>query len=66
MDSLRELVRLYTEYGFITADEADCFMAEVPIIGDSIDETQAHVTDQLLGNPQSDMADLLLVSHLLT
>ena len=59
MDSLRELARLYTEHGFITADEADCFMAEVPTIGDSIDEPQAHVTDQLLGDPQSDMADLL-------
>ena len=24
VDSLRELARLYTEHGFITADEADC------------------------------------------
>ena len=55
MDSLRELARLYTEHGFITADEADCFMAEVPTIGDSIDEPQAHVTDQLLGDPQGDL-----------
>ena len=31
-------------------------MAEV---GDSVDEPQAHVTVQLLGDPQSDMADLL-------
>ena len=29
MDSLRELARLCTEHGFITADEADCLMAEV-------------------------------------
>ena len=49
--SLRELARLYTEHRFITADEADTFMAEVPTINDSIDEPQAQVMDQLLGNP---------------
>ena len=48
IDSLRELARLYIEHGFITADEADCFMAEVStIFGDSIDEPQAHVTDHI-------------------
>ena len=59
VDSLRELARLYTEHGFITADEADCFMAEIPTISDTIDEPQAHVTDQLLGDPRSDMGSLL-------
>ena len=49
MDSIRELAALYTEHGFITADKADCFMAEVTTIGDSRDEAHAHVTDQLLG-----------------
>ena len=34
-------------------------MAEVPTINDSIDEPQAQVTDQLLGNPDSDKGDLL-------
>ena len=34
---------------------------DVPTIGDCIDEPQAHVklTDQLSGDPQSDMRDLL-------
>ena len=59
VNSLRELARLYIEHGFITADEADCFMAEIPTISDSIDEPQAHVTDQLLGDPDSDMGNLL-------
>ena len=59
MDSLRELARLYTEHGFITADEAYCFMAEIPTVSDTIDEPQAHVTDQFLGDPDSDMGDLL-------
>ena len=60
VDSLRDLARLYTEHGFITEDEADCFMAEVPTVGDNIDEPQAHVTDQLLGDPaDSDLGDLL-------
>ena len=39
-------------------------MAEVPTIGDSIDEPQAHVTDQLLGDPQWQIC--CLVGHLLT
>ena len=60
VDSLRELATLYTEHGFITEDEADCFMAEVPTFADSIDEPQTHVTDQLLGDPtDSDLRDLL-------
>ena len=59
IDLLRELARLYIEHGFITANEADTFMPEVPIITNSIDEPQAHVTDQLLGDPDSDMGDLL-------
>jgi hypothetical protein len=59
IDSLRELARLYIEHRFITADEADTFMAEIPTINDSIDEPQAQITDQLLGNPDSDMGDLL-------
>ena len=59
VDSLRELARLYTEHGFITADEADCFMAEIPTMSDNVNEPQAHVTDQLLGDPDSDIGDLL-------
>ena len=56
---LRELARLYIEHRFITADEADTFMAEVPTINDSINEPQAQVTDQLLDNSDSDMGDVL-------
>ena len=59
VDSLRELARLYTEHDFITEDEADCFMAQLPTISDSIDEPQAHVTDRLLNDPDSDIGDLL-------
>ena len=59
VDSLRDLARLYTEHGFITEDEADSFMAEVPTIDDSVDEPQAHVTDQLLHDPGSDAGNLL-------
>ena len=57
VDSLRELARLYAEHGFITDNQADCFMAEVPTISDSIDEAQLQVTDQLLGDP--DLGNLL-------
>ena len=41
VDSLRELARLYTEHRFITADEADTFMEELPTISDTVDEPQA-------------------------
>ena len=34
-------------------------MAEIPTVCDTIDEPQAHVTDQLLGDPDSDMGELL-------
>ena len=30
IDFLRELARLYPKHDFITEDEPDCFMAEVP------------------------------------
>ena len=39
VDSLRELARLYTEHGFITTDEADCFIAEIPTISDRASST---------------------------
>ena len=55
VDSLRDLARLYTEHGFITEDEADSFMAEVQTIDDSVDELQAHVTDQLLHHPAGNL-----------
>jgi hypothetical protein len=34
VDSSRELARLYIEHRFITADEADTFMADIPTIND--------------------------------
>ena len=57
-DSLREPARLYIEHAFITED-ADTFMAEVPTISYTVDEPQAHVTNQLLGDPDSNIGDLL-------
>ena len=66
IDSLRELAILYTEHGFITADEANCFMAEIPTIGDGIDEPQAIVTDQLLVIQIQTWGIYCPVDHLLT
>ena len=59
IDSLREPARLYIKHAFITEDEADTFMAEVPTISYTVDEPQAQVTDQLLGDPDSNIGDLL-------
>ena len=58
VDTLRELARLYTEHGFITADEADSFMEELPTISGTVDEPQARYRSTL-GDPYSDVGDLL-------
>ena len=36
-----------------------CFLADIPTIGDQTDEPQAHVTDELLGDPDGELGDLL-------
>ena len=59
VDSLRELARLYTGHGFINEDESDCFLADLPTIGNDIDEPRVHVSDHLLSSPDSDIGDLL-------
>ena len=60
-DQLRSLAQLYIEHGFLSEEEADTFLSDIPILGEQ-DEPEATVTDQMLNHPHSDMGDLLPTS----
>ena len=55
---LRSLAQLYIEHGFLSEEEADTFLSDIPVLGEQ-DEPEATVTDQMLNHPHSDMGDLL-------
>ena len=57
-DQLRSLAQLYVEHGFLSDDEAGTFLSDIPVLGEH-DETEATVTDRMLGDPQSDVGDLV-------
>ena len=59
VDSVRELARLYHNNGFLSEDEADVYLGSIPVPGQEDLEPQADVTDQLLGDPDGDMRDML-------
>ena len=48
INALRDLARLYIENNFISTDEADTFLAQIPVTGEKDFEPQAKVTDQML------------------
>ena len=60
-DQLRSLAQLYIEHGFLSEDEADTFLSDIPVLGEH-DEPEATVTDQMLKDPQSDVGDLFPVN----
>ena len=60
-DQLRSLAQLYIEHGFLSEDEADTFLSDIPVLGEH-DEPEATVTDQMLNHPHSDTGDLLPTS----
>ena len=60
-DQLRSLAQLYIEHGFLSKDEADTFLSDIPVLGEH-DELEATVTDLMLNNPHSDTGDLLPTS----
>lgn len=55
-EQLRSLAQLYIEHGFLSEDEADAFLSDIPVLGEH-DEHEAAVTDQMLNDPQSDISD---------
>ena len=62
-DQLRSLAQLYIEHGFLSEQEADIFLSDIPVLGEQ-DEPEATVTDpdQMLNHPHSDTGDLLPTS----
>ena len=57
-DALRSLAQLYIEHGFLSEDEAETFLTDIPVLGER-DEPEATVSDQMLRDPQSDMGNLV-------
>ena len=55
LESLRALAQVYVEHGFLTENEADLFLADVPILG----EHDATVTDQMLAVPDCNVGNLV-------
>lgn len=56
-DHLRSLAQLYVEHGFLSEDEADAFLSDIPVLGEH-NEPEATVTDQMLSDPHSDIASV--------
>ena len=59
IQSLRELAHLYVENDFISCDEADTFLSQIPVVGEKEFEPQAKVTDQMLGGPDTDFGNMI-------
>ncbi len=58
-DSLHALARVYVEHNLINEDTADSFLSGIPVIGENDIEPQGKVSDQLFGDPHSDMGTLV-------
>ena len=59
IESLRALAQLYIDHKFISEDEADGFLSEIPVMGERDDEPQGEVTDHLFTDPDSDLGTLV-------
>ena len=57
-DQLRSLAQLYIDHGFLSEEEADTFLTDIPVLGER-DEPEANVSDQILTDPQSDLGNLV-------
>ena len=57
-DQLRSLAQLYVEHGFLSEDEVDTFLGDIPVLGER-DEPDFTVTDHILHDPQSDPGSLI-------
>ena len=57
-EELKTLVQLFVDNKFISANEGDVFMADIPL-GAETNEEEAEVTDTLLGDVSNDYGTLL-------
>ena len=58
IEALRELAQLYVDHSFLIREEADSFLADIPVIGERDFEPERPVTDQLFGDPDGDLGSL--------
>jgi ABC-type transport system involved in cytochrome bd biosynthesis fused ATPase/permease subunit len=58
LESLRALAQLYIDHGFLSQNEADLFLTDIPVLGEH-DEQEATVTDQMLADPDCDVGNLV-------
>ena len=54
-DTLRQQAQVYTEQGFLSENEADIFLSEIPVLGET-EEVEYTVSDQMLETESSDPA----------
>ena len=57
-DQLCSLAQLYVEHGFLSEDEVDTFLSDIPVLGEH-DEPDFTVKDHMLHDPQSDAGSLV-------
>ena len=55
IDLLRGLAKLYVEQSFITENEADAFLSDIPVIRERDMEQQFKFNDQVFTDPESDL-----------
>ena len=58
-DSLSALPKLYIEHSFITENEADTFLSDIPVIREIDIESRVKFNDQLFTDPESDLGSLV-------
>ena len=59
IESLWALAQLYIDHKFITEDEADSFLSEIPVMGERDDESKGEITGHLFNDPDSDLGTLV-------
>ena len=53
-DSLRQLAQVYVDHGFLSDNEADLFLSEIPVLGER-EESETTVSDQMLDAETCDL-----------
>ena len=57
-DALRQLAQVYVEHRFLSADEADIFLSEIPVLGKR-EEPETTVSDHVLDSESTDLGNLV-------
>ena len=57
-DALRQLAQVYVEHGFLSDDEADIFLSEIPVLGER-EEPESTVSDHVLDSESTDLGNLV-------